>query len=60
MKIYEEKRGYVVHEVSDYNGMHTVTLKSAAGEVKDKMRCDTASQAHDYVRAFRKIAKVQS
>lgn len=59
MIIHQEKHGYVVHEVCAHNGMHTVTLKSEAGSVLDKVRCDTASQAHDYVKSFRKIAKAK-
>ena len=59
MKIHQEKHGYVVHDITPHNAMHTVTLKSEAGAVLDKIRVDTASQARDYVRAFRKIAKVK-
>ena len=59
MKIHNEKHGHVVHEVCAHNGMHTVTLKSEAGSVLDRVRCDTSSQARDYVKSFRKIAKVQ-
>ena len=57
MNIFEERHGYVTHEVSPHNAMHTVVLKNHAGCIVDKIRCDTASQARDYVRAFRKIAR---
>ena len=57
MKIYTENNGYVLHDVCNHNGMHTITLQDSADNILDKIRVDTASMARDYVRAFRKIAK---
>ncbi len=58
MKIYSEKHGYVTHERCDYNGMRTVTLHNKIGSAIDEIRCDTAIQARDYVKSFRRIARV--
>lgn len=56
-RIHEGKGGrYVVFEKLA-SGMYLVILRSGAGEVMDKVRCDTYAMAADYRKAFIKIAR---
>jgi hypothetical protein len=38
-------------------GMYTVLVRNAAGNVHDRIRCDDYRAARDYYRAFNAIAK---
>ena len=40
-----------------HNGMITVKIRTAAGEIYDRIRCDNYRDAMDYWRAFNGIAK---
>ena len=58
MKIKTYKNGWhVIQEPPTYNGLRTVLVRDARGHVHDRARCDTASAARDYWRAFNAIAK---
>ena len=61
MKIKTFKNGaYVTQEEPSFpSGMITVTLKAANGNIVDRMRCDTKTQAREYFKAFSKLAKGQ-
>lgn len=56
MKIYEGKGGrYVTFEKT--GTLWTVILRTGAGEIADKMRCDDYRMAVGYRKAFLKIAR---
>jgi len=38
-------------------GLYVATVRNAAGDVHDKVRCDDRRMALDYFRAFKAIAK---
>lgn len=58
MKIKEFKNGAcVISERNPINGMTTVIARDSSGNVLDKIRCDTASGAREYFRAFCKLAR---
>jgi hypothetical protein len=58
MKIKTYANGWTVSaEAPACNGIRTVLVRDASGNVHDKVRCDTASAARDYWRAFNAIAK---
>jgi hypothetical protein len=58
MKIKTYKNGWTVSaEAPAYNGLRTVLVRDASGNVHDKVRCDTVAAARDYWRAFNAIAK---
>lgn len=57
-KSYVAPGGAVVTmETNPINGMRTVLLRGANGEVVDKVRCDTCREALDYWKSFKKIAR---
>ena len=59
MKIKTYKNGWTVSaEAPACNGIRTVLVRDARGDVHDRVRCDTASAARDYWRAFNAIAKI--
>jgi hypothetical protein len=52
------KNGAVVTiDRNSINGMYTVLLRNPAGEVHDKVSCDTRGDAYDYFRSFKLIAR---
>lgn len=56
MKIYEGKGGaYVIFDKP--GALWTVTLRTGAGEVADKVRCDDYRTAIGYRKAFLKTAR---
>lgn len=58
MKIKTYRNGWTVSaEAPAYNGLRTILVRNARGDVHDKVRCDTAAAARDYWRAFNAIAK---
>lgn len=58
MKIKLYRNGWTVSaETPASNGLRTVLVRNARGDVHDKVRCDTAAAARDYWRAFNAIAK---
>ena len=59
MKIYNYKSGaYVTFEKSNPPyGMYQVMIRNPSGEIHDKIRCDDYSDAMDYLRSFKKIAR---
>lgn len=60
MRITTFKNGaYVMLEKNLVNGFYTITAKSEAGEVLDKISVDNYRSAIEYKRAFSKIAKAQ-
>jgi hypothetical protein len=59
MKIYNYKSGALVtfEKSNPPFGMYTVMIRNPGGEVHDKIRCNTYSDALDYLRSFKKIAR---
>ena len=55
MKIANFKNGAYVS--LEYGPLNTVKVYTPSGNFHDKIRCDTRSQANDYFRAFKAIAK---
>lgn len=57
MKTKEFKNGASVFmDDPAYNGMITIIARDAAGNILDKIRVDTKTQARDYFRAFCGVA----
>ncbi len=57
-KIETFKNGaYVTLDVNTVSGMWNVLLRNPAGEVHDKVSCDTRRMAGEYFQAFKKIAR---
>lgn len=55
-KIETFKNGALVtFDVNLTNGMYTVLARNPAGEVHDKVSCDTRRGAMEYYRAFKKV-----
>jgi hypothetical protein len=58
MKLTELKNGAAVTlERNAISGFYTVLLRNPAGEVHDKVSCDTRKTAFEYFRAFKLIAR---
>lgn len=58
-KIYEGRGGaYVIFDRS--GPWWTVVLRTGAGEVADKVRCDSYATAVEYRKAFLKIARANN
>jgi hypothetical protein len=57
-KFKSHRNGWTTSFEQQYhNGMITVTIRTDAGEVYDRIRCDDYRNAMDYWRAFNGIAK---
>jgi hypothetical protein len=56
LKLYKSG-AYVVCERNAVSGFYTVTLRNPAGNVHDKVSCDTYRSAREYARAFGAIAR---
>lgn len=50
------RSGWSTH-MDKAGAMYVVIVRNASGEVHDKVRCDTYSDASGYYRAFNAIAK---
>ena len=57
MKIYQSKSGAYVTFERLASGMWEVRLRTGAGDLADKVRCDTYSDAIAYRKAFIRIAR---
>lgn len=57
MKIKEFKSGAYTILTKENHGYYLVKLYSHAGELKDKMLCDTYRGALEYFKSFSLIAK---
>jgi hypothetical protein len=56
MKVKEQRNGaWTTFE--RYHGWYVVMLYNSAGQLLDKMRCDTYRGGVEYLRAFNQIAK---
>ena len=60
LKLYSYQHGDVLVEKLSPSGMYLVQLRSASGELQDKVRCDDYRMAMTYKRAFMAIAKCSS
>ena len=61
MKIKTYPNGWhVIQDPPAHNGLRTVLVRDSRGNVHDRVRCDTASDARDYWRAFNDIARSQA
>ena len=58
-QVAEFKNGaYVVLEAPSFpGGMSSVFIRDPQGNIHDKIKCDSRTQAREYFRAFKKIAK---
>ena len=57
MKIKEFNNGAYTILTKENHGYYLVKLYSSAGELKDKMLCDTYKGACEYFKSFNLIAK---
>lgn len=57
MKLYRNDWSLFADAPTYPGGMYSVTLRNAAGNVHDKVRCDTAADARTYWRTFDAIAR---
>jgi hypothetical protein len=58
-KLNVYRNGWLAMMEPQSQGMYLVLVRSANGDVYDKVRCDDYRNALDYFRAFNRIAKVQ-
>lgn len=58
MKITEHKNGaWTTFERNTVSGFYTIKLYSPSGEVRDRVSCDSYSEARTYLKSFNLIAK---
>lgn len=59
MKIVTFKNGasVIMDDPSFPSGMVKVICRKPSGDIHDRVSCDTASQAREYFKAFKAIAK---
>ena len=58
-KLNVYRNGWLAMMEPQSQGMYLVLVRSANGDVYDKVRCDDYRNALDSFRAFNRIAKVQ-